>query len=407
MAQQRRGRKELWGLGVLFVVLIGLAVYYEQVGQEKVATNAPSASNSHKEGVRALYLLYQREGLHTETLKTPWSELGPQDGLLVFVEPPDPDRPVTSRDIEVLERWIRQGGTLLDLMAAPPAVQPLNPIDPVTGDMAAFPASEAKHVVDCSPSPSPLLRDVHRLSIASSQRLAPDRNAPYSILAQDDEGIVAAAKPLGKGHVIVIANRYGATNTGIAEEDNAILLMNIAHEATGHANHAIQFDEYHHGVGFAQPTASGQSGLWESTPIPLRLVCYHLAGFALLLLYNGNRRFGPARYVPPVTFRSSTDYVNSMARLYRRAGAADIAFEVFYTRFVRDLRRALDVQAETGSAHLVRQAQKRFGEAVQGLQGVMLQGEAVLAGQRLHEADMLHLARQIEHFRRVCHLVGV
>jgi len=92
---------------------------------------------------------------------------------------------------------------------------------------------------------------------------------------------------------------------------------------------------------------------------------------------------------------------------YRRAGAADIAIEALYARFVRDLRRALDVPTDAGIPQIVRIAEQRFGPAATGLQSLLLHGEAVVAGHRVSEPDMLNLARQIEQFRRVCQLVGV
>jgi hypothetical protein len=392
----------------LFVLLVAFAAFYEQVGQERVASNAPTTTNTHPEGVRALYLLYAREGFHTDTLKAPWSELGDTDGLLVFVEPPDPDRPITPEDARILERWVRAGGTLLDLVSEPPVEQPLTPSDHLTGDCGATAGDPTPHAVPVDQSvKSPLLNGVETLSVSSSQRLVLAKDARYTVLARDASGVIAVDKQLGKGRVVIVANRYGATNQGIAEADNAAFLVNIALRASDGKRLTVRFDEYHHGVGFADATVATTGGVWANTPLPLRLGFLHLLAASLLLLYTANRRFGPVQHTAQISHRASTDYVNSMARLYRRAGAADIAVESLYSRFVRDLRRALDVPADEGIAQLVRVAEQRFGPAVGGLQPLLLRGEAVLAGQRVSEPDMLNLARQIEQFRRVCQLVGV
>src|SRR5207248_4434428 len=114
-------------------------------------------------------------------------------------------------------------------------------------------------------------------------------------------------------------------------------------------------------IGVAERAADKKDDVWNSTPLPWRLALFHLAAVGLLLVYNGNRRFGPARVTPVVTLRASTDYVNSMARLYRRAGASDIAIETLYSRFLRDLRRALDVPNDAGIAFIARTAQQKFG----------------------------------------------
>jgi hypothetical protein len=405
---QRRGAREVGGLLVLFFLLIGFAAFYEQVGQERVASDAPTTSNTQAEGVRALYLLYGREAIRAEPLKAPWSELGPNDGLLIFVEPPSQERPVTRPDMTVLEKWIRAGGTLLDLVSDPPIEQPQDPTNLITGDSGATAGDPALHEVPVEPSAaSPLVADVHAFAVSSKQRLTLAKGAPYRVLARDAAGIVAIEKALGQGRVVLVANRFGATNAGIAQADNAVFLVNLARVATSGGRRAVRFDDYHHGAGFAVTDREDGGGLWENVPHPLRLAVFHLAALALLLLYNGNRRFGPAIAAIPISARASTDYVNSMARLYRRAGAGDIAAETLYSRFLRDLRKALDVPNEAGIGLIIRAAEQKFGPQAAGLQGLLMQGEAVAAGQRLTERDMLHLAEQIEQLRRTCQLVGV
>ncbi len=405
---KRRGSREIGGLLVLFILLIAFAAFYEQVGQERVASNAPTTVNTQSEGVRALYLLFQREGIRTEPLKAPWSELGPRDGLLVFVEPPDPDRKIELSDIALLEKWVRNGGTLLDLVSDPPIDQPLQPANTLTGDCGAKAGPSELHEVSVKrASDSPLLSGVQSLSVRSAQRLLLAKDAPYTVLAEDVDGRIAVEKSLDKGRVILMANRHAASNAGLAEADNAVFMVNIARECAAAKGRAVRFDEYHHGVGFAEAASDKGGGVWASIPLPWRLALFHLAAVALLLAYNGNRRFGPARVAAAVTMRASTDYVNSMARLYRRAGASDIATEILYTRFLRDLKRSLDVPNDAGIALITRVAEQKFGSAASGLQDLLAHGEAVVAGQRLTESDMLNLAKRIEQFRRTCQLVGV
>jgi len=405
---KRRGTKEIGGLLVLFVLLIAVATFYEQVGQERVASNAPTTANTQADGVRALYLLYQREGIATEPLKASWTNLGVNDGLLVFVEPTDNDRPIGGEDIKVLDQWIRAGGTLLDLVSDPPVEQPLQPSNTVSGDAGATAGAPEVHEVQIdSASGSQLVSGVANLSVRSLVRITLAKDAPYRVIARDAGGPIAVEKPMGKGRVILVADRFAATNAGLAQADNAVFLVNIARKTAADSGKAVRFDEYHHGMGFAERVALDKHGIWDSAPLAWRLAILHLAALGLLLLYNGNRRFGPALVNLPVRLRASTDYVNSMARLYRRAGAADIAVETLYTRFLRDLKRALDVPTDAGITYIARLAQQKFGAGAEGLQQLLIQGEGVVAGQRVTEQYMLHLAKQIEHYRRVCQLVGV
>ncbi|HLJ53657.1 MAG TPA: DUF4350 domain-containing protein [Chthonomonadaceae bacterium] len=405
---KRRGSREVGGLIILFVLLIGIAAFYEKVGQERVAAGAPTTVNTGSDGVRALMLLYRDEGTAVEPLTTPWNDLGPGDGLLIFVEPGDTDRRPTEAEDKALERWVRAGGTFLDLVAEPPLDQPLNPKDPVEGDCGAKGGATELHDVPVMTKADPqLLGGVATLSVQSSQRLLIAKDAPYALLAQDASGPIAAEKRLGAGRVIAIANRHGATNAGLAEADNALLLVNIARLAAAASHRRVRFDEYHHGVGFAENTSGAGDSEWNSIPLPWRFAILYLLGACLIIVYNGNRRFGPARFVMPIALRASTDYVNSMARLYRRAGAADIAIEILYTRFLRDLKRTMDVPNEAGLAFVATAAEQRYGQAAFGLRSLLMHGESIHAGQRVAETDMLNLAKQMEEFRRALQLVGV
>lgn len=407
MAANRRGLREAAALLVLFALLMAFAAFYEQVGQERVASNEPTTANPLGDGARAFFLLCEREGLRTQSFRLPWTDLTSRVGILVFIEPPSSDRPLDANDLRILEKWIRDGGTLLDVVSDPPIEQPLDPSNAITGDSGATSGDEEPHEAPiASSADSSVLNGVRTLAIRSRVRLVLGQKSPYTLLARDESGAVAAEKPLGKGRVFLYANRYGASNSGIGQADNALFLVNICRRAAS-GDRSVAFDDYHHGVGFAASGAGANSSLWENTPLPLRLSFVYLAALGLLLVYNGNRRFGPARAAKTVSVRTSTDYVNSMARLYRRAGAADIAFETLYGRFILDLRRTLEARGDMSVPQLARTAAQKFGPAADGIEALLQRGESVAAGLRLSESDMLNLAQQIEQFRRKCHIVGV
>src|SRR5205823_1741955 len=172
---------------------------------------------------------------------------------------------------------------------------------------------------------SPYLAHVEKLAFASPIRLKPAAKSGYTTLFEDKAGPLVLVKRLGKGQVLVVANRKAAANSGIQEADNAVFLYNIAAQTAGAAHGTVLFDEYHHGIGFAQAATNGKESLAANVPLPLWLLFWHGVGLFLILLYNGNRRFGPPKWAGPVLARPSTDYIGSMALLLRRAGAADIA----------------------------------------------------------------------------------
>ena len=209
-------------------------------------------------------------------------------------------------------------------------------------------------------------------------------------------------KLVGQGHIVVASLGDIAGNAEIRREDNAVLLVNFAFALGGEG--VIQFDEYHHGVGFE--VAKGETGgVWSVVPGPLRLAIYAGLLLCAALLYNNNRMFGRLRPAPRLVPRSSADYVGSAGTLLHRAGASDLAVAMLYERFVRDLNKILDLAPESDLNKTVSEAERKFSVNGPQLQQTFMRCEAAKQGERLRESEMLALARQIESYRRVCQLV--
>ncbi|HZT41711.1 MAG TPA: DUF4350 domain-containing protein [Chthonomonadaceae bacterium] len=405
MAPRRAGRgsPEIWGLAALFVVFLVAVAYYQRIAQETTAHDEPSSLNAQGPGLKAFYLLLQQEGYRVDRLETTWNALDRRQGLLVAAEPFDRDRGIQPSEMRSLRRWVQQGGSVLYFVGAPP--RPPDPGDIVFGDVAV--SSGPPDLERIKPAVSTATTsDVVDIAVRSPVRLSVPPNSGYTTLFADSEGAIAITKPLGKGRLFVVAGPIAASNDSIREADNAVFLVNIVAETAGKTGKTVVFDEYHHGVGFDQANGSGEGGLWAATPLPLRLTLFHLLVLGALIVYNGNRRFGRPRSVSLPAYRPSTDYLDSMARLFRRAGGADIVLQMLYTRFARDLARHLDLQPDTPTAQLMSVAERRYGPDGGALERLMARCRAIEAGQRIDEPEMLRLVQEIEALRRRYRLVG-
>ncbi len=418
----RRANRELLALVGLFALFVVTALFYERVGQEATAPDTPSAFNAAPSGVKALYRLLVKQGYAVERLTAPWDVLDAGTGLLVFVEPNE--RAVRPREINALRAWVTRGGSVLYFVSGP--ARPADARDPLFGDVSVVAAPPAPQTLSPAPIVAALTRDVHSLAVKPAIRLqtslATDPAKGYVPLLADAQGGLLLYRRLGKGQLIVAADANMTSNQGIREADNAIFLINVAAASlspasapasngngTGAGRRVIAFDEYHHGVGFARGRGeTGQFGkLFNSAPLGLRLVLWHGLAFGLLLLYNGNRRFGRVRTLSTPAFRAGTDYVISMARLLRRARAGDIAITTLFTRFLRDLARSLDAPPETSPGELARLAERRFNLTNNGLEQLTARCVVVTEGEKISESELITLARRIEQARRECHLAGV
>jgi hypothetical protein len=397
-----RNRKEVYALVGLLLVFLVFATYSERIGQEFTSVRTPSSFNAGMGGLKALYLLLESQHYPVTRLRSPWNALGSKDGLLLIAEPLNRDRPIQPVEINVLKRWVEAGGTVLYLVDAP--ARPFDSKDTLFGDVSVREIDSAPRQTILAKTDSPYLRDVATLSYNSRVRLRPIQNAAYTTLVKDEAGALLLHKSVGKGHALIGALSSIASNKFIRENDNALLLINIAYVASGAAQKTVVFDEYHHGVGFLQIAPSGVSYL-TVTPRAVLFSFFHLVLLCLFVVYNGNRRFGKTLSTPIPAHRPSTDYVGAMARLFQRAGASEIAMQTLYRQFIRDLARHLDMPPESERAILVQRAAQQDGIPPGELHQLLSSCEAATKA-RISETDLRQLAVQIETFRRQYKLVG-
>lgn len=391
---------EAWTLALLFGLYLALTIFAERTAQQATTKATPSSFNTKSSGLKAYFLLLEQQRYTVDRLRAPWQSIGNGDSVLIVAEPTDPDRRILPDEAKALRKWVEAGGSLLYFVAAPP--RDFDPTDTLTGDIAVISGGGDAQTAAPEKSDSPYLANVKSVAYQTPVRLKPAKKAPYAVLLKDDDGALLIDKVVGKGHIVVASLGDIAANAAIQKEDNAVLLVNFASALGGDG--AIQFDEYHHGVGFE--VAQGETGgVWSVVPIPLRLGLYAALFLGAALLYNNNRMFGRLRPAPTFVQRSSADYVGSAGTLLHRAGAADLAVAMLYERFVRDLNKILDLPPESDLNKTVTEAQRKFSVNGPQLQQTFTRCEAAKQGERLRESEMLALARQIESYRRVCQLV--
>ena len=137
---------------------------------------------------------------------------------------------------------------------------------------------------------------------------------------------------------------------------------------------------------------------------PGRLVAWQLLGLALLLVYSAGRRFGLPRPLPAPP-RVSSEYVASLADLYRRARAADAALEGVYLSFWRDLCRAVGLPYDAPPEEVVVRASRTLatGDSAsveERLRRAVNECEARIDAGQVRDADLVPLARELEALRK-------
>ena len=355
-------------------------------------------------GLKAWYLLLQKQGIRVSRWERPPADWPNDASVIITTTLPA----ISAKGMQVWSaaevksafKWVEAGGTLLVLSEE----------DNELVEKLGMGVSE--HLTDdanLSPrQPSMFFQGVQSVRIPGASRFDKTPEAAIPLLADRKPAFIGVARK--KGMILAFSTPAIAENRSITTADNARFLTQTvaAYAGTGR----VLFDEYHQGY------AQGDS-FWKAIGRPGQLVAYQLLIITLLAAYTAGKRFGLPRPLPQPP-RVSSEYVTSLADLYRRAGASDAALEGVYLSFWRDLCRSagmpLDSDAEAvippAVAALSGSGNTNRDDLEKRLRRLLLECEQKISSKSdtksgsISDADLLRLSQQMEALRKDLQLGG-
>jgi len=224
-----------------------------------------------------------------------------------------------------------------------------------------------------------------QVSGSSRFRLPPAQSHPFQVHLQDSSGVICASARVGEGEVFILSAPEMFSNVNVSQESNVIFLANLC-RALG--ERGISFDETIHGI-----LKDGKSYVLPETA---RAVLWQL-GVALLLFYAVYLlRFGSPRPLWQGRVRASTEFVHSLAGLFKRADSRKFALDNLARGFRRKILKPFGVSPDLPD--------DRFMELVRLIPGLDEGTVAALlercskdrAAQKLPQGELVALARQME-----------
>lgn len=307
-------------IALLFLLFINLLLYRGKEGTGVEVRVHRSTYNPRPSGLKAYFLLLQKQGFKVQRWSHSLEELPAEARLLLLA---DPEQAVTQKELEALSLWISRGNTAAFFLDDRETLK--------SWDLIIRYQRLAEETI--TPSPSlPLTEGVKILKEKGGYRLETSRK-DLLVLAEDQTGPLMVLVPKGKGRLLLVSSPWMLSNAGLGEGDNYLFCLNLARLYAGGA--AVLFDEYHHGYGSDRSLSS------YLAKRPLFWSLIQLLLWGLLFIYVRNVRLGRAKILHYEERRSALEYVASMANIYRLAKAEVLALETLYRSFLREVQRRL------------------------------------------------------------------
>lgn len=249
-------------------ILLFLTIGY--VGFKPNATDYPAylSFSADRDGTKALKLLFESKGNAVKEWRQSWRFLPQTQRQALVVIEPDSLQP--GEQAAILD-WIEQGNDLILFQQDPSDWE-----EQFATAERVVPGSYWRYVEQ--PGTGEDFRG--KAVVDATVRLA--KADDVTVLLQDNQGILAAKRKIGKGNMLLFLTPEWLQNKNILEHDHFALLWPYLQAKYT----AVWFDEFHHGY-------RQQPGLLAVYPQWLLFLTAQIAVAGLLWIWRKGKRFGP------------------------------------------------------------------------------------------------------------------
>ncbi|MGP6157995.1 MAG: DUF4350 domain-containing protein [Vulcanimicrobiaceae bacterium] len=293
---------------VATVALIVLSVLTDRAKHSGISLDSYSSYDAASGGLRAWYEVLQREGLRVDRFEQRPPFLDAALDTLIWVEPLTFDpRQVqnTQADVAALEAWMRGGGRLLYVGYDDGAAR---------AHVLHLPrASDAPQHAEPYVAPELAALGIRNVAPAPDANLRWQAGPGVTVLLVDVKGPLAVRYSFGKGEVVAVSDESLFTNARLRLADNARLAYALARPRG--PSGSVAFDEAVHG--FVVP-----EHWWSIVPRPFAVALGLALGVLLIAFAGAALRLGPPVIPVERAERSSAAFIDALAALLEKTGAA-------------------------------------------------------------------------------------
>ncbi len=331
-----------------FLVLMLVCLFIGNPVQHNLNRSSYDAS---PQGVRAAFLLL--EELHYPVERSKHATGGAVKWVLFPTS--------AKKDVDVLGRWVREGGALLLADSATEFAQGL-------GITLTSSKDAGKDTVEAAAG-----LDVAHLVGGAVRVDRPDQRGRLLVRAGGEPFVTVYRH--GRGQIWLVNRPEFLQNQWIGKADNGVLVCRLAEAMLREHPGKLAFDEYFHGM---RDRPGVIQLLFEPPTLWVTLQGLLVAG---VLLWHYLPRFGTLRPPPSVRRRSKEEFLGAMAALLERKADYRDAYATVREDWLRELEQELGLPPQTPPEEVAREAARRRGVNPEELSRV-LSARRVPAGSR-------------------------
>lgn len=338
-------------LGICLAVLVAILIAGILPGSSKERSPIPSTYSAHPCGCKALYLVLDELRLPADRLRTSYSRLKGEHGVLMVIDAQKVR--YSRREIAKLKEWIRKGNRLV-LFQGPARRLSRQPDHEATAKGKDEPERASVTVRAPSrpfglklkairngargtvPASMPELGWSGMISVSGQARWM-EPSGDWQVLSKDEHGPVVLMRRIGKGEVIAVSDPRLASNQNLPRAQNLrfVLALILGNRSPSE----ILFDEYHHGHVLSDSLAG-----YVGSSVFSWLILQAFIGTVLYFYSRRAMRAGRFLSLEAQKGRSSLEYVQSMAHIFESCKASSAALEAVLARVEGKLARKIGPQ---------------------------------------------------------------
>jgi hypothetical protein len=375
---------------ILPVALLGVAVVLSVLTIAATpASEVPGTGSTFSAGPRgtkAAYLMLSRLGYSTRRSFEPLADL-PLDGSVGAVIVASPVLPVSAGDRARVKQFIEEGGTVLATGAGASLLPSLAFLDLRTVEDEFVPRKTES--VEAARG--------HGVAGADSILLAREASvgpvpSPYIVrYGSAPEAAVVEAR-IGKGRAVWFAGSDPMLNASATRVGHAELLLEILGEP---GDRPVIWAEYYHGHG---------RSFWSYVSgTPALAILIQVAALGLVAFTTFGPRHGPLRPDPVPQRTSALEFVDALAALYRKAGAASGAVDIARQRTRRVLASLSGLDGTATNERLAQAAAVRLGIPAASVSETLRRADLASDIAAVRPPEALHIVGKLQAIATAAH----